>query len=119
MATTKTNRQSDATRQKEAKLNRQIEEERRVIKQLKDELKAHQKVEEQLVDQKRKLKKNKKKHAYHIVWDDNTPLIELVFPWKMARYKKMLGKWQNYSHEMINPLEVTHFNGWSGFTILR
>lgn len=104
MATKKTKAKVESLRQKKSEINRKMQECQEAMKKLREEM-------EQLRSQKREInEKISKLNNRPIVWDDNTPLIELVFPYKMARFKKKLRKWQNYSHEIINPHEVTHFN---------
>lgn len=115
MATEETKKQKKAKKQQEIdKINLQIkqhlENEKLLRKQFKEQLLEIQQAVKELKDQKRKLKRNKKKNNRPVVWDQNTPLIKLVFPERMARFKKMLGKWQNYAHEIINSLEATHFD---------
>lgn len=66
---------------------------------------------EQLRSQKREInEKISKLNNRPIVWDDNTPLIELVIPCKMARFKKMLVGWQKYSRGEINPEKTLYFD---------
>lgn len=104
MATKKTKKQLNSLRQEKSEINRKLKECQEEMKKLRETMK-------QLNGQKQEIiKKIRKLNDRPIVWDDNTPLIELVIIWRMARFKKMLSKWQNYSHEMINPNEVTHFN---------
>ena len=61
----------------------------------------------QRLECKEKIRKLKERP---VVWDDDTPLIELVFPWKMAAFKKMLRSWIEYSRAEINPDKTSHFD---------
>lgn len=106
MATTKTNRLADATKQKEAKLNRKIEEERRVIKQLKDELKPHQKAEKVLIEQKRQLKRTNKKPNKPSL-DDNQAIIKIVSLSQWSKFMEMIDEWQKYTTQEIVPKKTT------------
>ena len=104
MATTKTNRQVKALRQELVEIDLEYKECQERIKKERERMKE---LNKQKLEHKEKIRKLKERP---VVWDDDTPLIELVIPWKMAAFKKMLLSWMEYSRAEINPDKTSHFD---------
>lgn len=117
MATTKTNRQAIEKKQKNAfrcqikkyqEANELLDELSRMIREQKRmNLEAIQQLKVQMRKQK---DKNKDVNGNGLSWNDDTPLVELVYSWKMAAFNKMIHSWKKHSRVEINPQETSHFD---------
>lgn len=120
MATKKTNRQAEATRQKEEKFDCQIEEHRKAkmllsdeikehlkaVKKLRDEIKEHEKAEKQLREQKRELKKTNRKPSESSL-DENDPIIKIVNLDQLPQFMELIEVMQKYTTQEIVPKKTT------------
>lgn len=97
MATTKTNRQVKALRQELVEIDLEYQECQEIIKKERERMKE---LNKRRLECKEKIRKKK---ARPVVWDEDTPLNELVIPWKMAAFRNMLKRWGK-------PQETSHFD---------
>lgn len=109
MATTKTNRQAEATRLKKENIDRQIEEHRKAIKQLKDEIKKHLGDIKLLVEQKREHSKTNRKPDEYSIYD-NKPIIKIASLGQLPKFMEMIKEWKKYMSQEIVLKKTTHID---------
>ena len=111
MATKKAKAKIESLRQEMSEINRKMQECQVAMTKMSEAKRKISEAMKQMKSRKREINEEIKKRSNRpIVWDDNTPLIELVIPCKMARFKKMLVGWQKYSRGEINPEKTLYFD---------
>ena len=118
MATKKAKAKIESLRQEKSEINRKMQECQVAMtkmseakRKMSEAMREMSEAMKQMKSRKREINEEIKKRSNRpIVWDDNTPLIELVIPCKMARVKKMLVGWQKYSRGEINPEKTLYFD---------
>ena len=111
MATKKAKAKIESLRQEMSEINRKMQECQVAMTKMSEAKRKMSEAMKQMKSRKREINEEIKKRSNRpIVWDDNTPLIELVIPCKMARFKKMLVGWQKYSRGEINPEKTLYFD---------
>ena len=118
MATKKAKAKIESLRQEKSEINRKMQECQVAMtkmseakRKMSEAMREMSEAMKQMKSRKREINEEIKKRSNRpIVWDDNTPLIELVIPCKMARFKKMLVGWQKYSRGEINPEKTLYFD---------
>lgn len=111
MATKKAKAKVESLRLEKSEINRKMQECQVAMTKMSEAMREMRETMKQMKSRKREINEEIKKWSNRpIVWDNNTPLIELVIPCKMARFKKMLVGWQKYSRGEINPEKTFYFD---------
>ena len=74
------------------------------------QIREHRTVIQQLLARKRLLEHQHRKKRKAPAWDDETPLIRLVNPQQIDRFRAMMADWQRRTAEKLKPSENTHFH---------
>ena len=93
-----------------AQLRLQIREEQTAVRQHQTIARQHQQVLNQLRQQLRLLEHQHRKKRKAPAWDDETPLIRLVNPQQIDRFRAMMADWQRRTDEKLTPSENTLFH---------
>ena len=74
------------------------------------QIREHRTAIQQLLARKRLLEHQHRKKRKPLAWDDETPLIRLVNPQQIDRFRAMMADWQRRTDEKLKPSENTQFH---------
>ena len=86
-----------------AQLRLQIREQQTIVRQ-------YQQVVNQLRQQLHLLEAQHRKKRKTPLWDAETPLIRLVNPQQIDRFRAMIASWQRRTEEDLTPSKAVHFH---------